>query len=267
MDVAGSRVLITGASRGIGASMARAFVEAGATVALAARTEDAITDLAAELGGKAYPLDVSDPGQLDGFIAKVEADGGPVDILCNNAGVETLDLLEDLDEAEISRVVMINLIAPQRLTRQALPGMIERGRGHLVYSSSVATFTPSPGLAVYCATKAGLTRFGETVRIEVKKTGIGVTTLHLGPVDTSMWERVTGSGVFDAAQKRFRRLGLLVNVSPEKVAADTVVAVEKGKREVRHPKRLSSNMALNSAPARLTEGLLVGFVPRKHRGR
>ena len=75
-----------------------------------------------------------------------------------------------------------------------------------------------------------------------------MTALHLGPVDTSMWERVTDNPAFDAAQKRFRRMGFLTDVTPEKVAADTVAAIEKGRREVRHPKRLMTNMALNSAP-------------------
>ncbi len=245
--------------------MAHAFADAGATVALAARSGDAITQLADELGGAAYPLDVSDGAQLDGFIDRVEADGGPIDILVNNAGIETADLVEDLAEDEIANVIAVNLIAPQRLTRQALPGMFARGKGHLVYTSSAAASTPSPGLAVYCASKAGLTRFSETVRIEARKSGVGVTTLHLGPVETEMWDRVIENPAMDQAQKRFRRLGLLVDVSPEKVAIDTVEAVEKGKREVRHPKRLSPTMAIAATPGRLTEALLVGMTPRKLR--
>jgi len=245
--------------------MARAFAAEGANVALAARQKDRIAALADELGGTAHPLDIAERSQVSGFIAEVEADGGPIDILVNNAGVETHSLVEDISEDEIAHVIAVNLTGPQLLTRQAVPGMIERGSGHLVFTSSLAAMTPSPGLAVYCSTKAGLTRFSETLRIELKKTGVDVTALHLGPIDTDMWGRVVENPIFDAAQKRFRRMGMLTDVAPEKVAADTVKAVQKGKREVRHPKRLAGNVALAAAPTRMTEGLLAGFVPRKHR--
>ena len=109
--------------------MADAFAAAGATVALAARTEAAIDELAERHGGRAYPLDAADPAQVEGFIERVEADGGPIDILVNNAGVETTDLIEDIDEAAISRTIEINLTTPQRLTKQVISGMIERDRG------------------------------------------------------------------------------------------------------------------------------------------
>ena len=265
MEISGKRVPITGASRGIGESMAREFSAAGADVALAARSESTLSALAEELGGTAHIIDLADAGRLDGFIAEVEATGGPIDVLVNNAGVETQDLIEDIDEAEIASVIAVNLTGPERLTRQVLPGMIQRGGGHLVYTSSVAAMTPSPGLAVYCSTKAGLTRFSETLRLELRRTAVGVTTVHLGPVATSMWDRVTENPAADAAQRRFRRVGLLTTVSPEKVATDVVAAVRKGKREVRHPKRLAANMALSALPTRMTELSLAGLVPRKYR--
>lgn len=265
MDVRGARVLITGASRGIGAEMARAFASAGAQVALAARSYEAVAALADELGGTAHRLDLAEPASLDGFIERVEADGGPVDILVNNAGVESTGLIEQAAEDDIAGVVAVNLVGPQRLSRQVVGGMIERGRGHLVFTSSLAAITPSPGLGPYCATKAGLSRFAEVLRLELARTGVGVTVLHLGPIATDMWDRVTDAGPFDAAQRRLRRLGLLTTVSAERVAADTVRAVSKGRREVRHPKRLALTMALGAAPGRLTEALLAGFVPRDHR--
>ena len=265
MEISGTRVLITGGSQGIGECIARAFAAEGANVALAARQKDRIAALAAELGGTAHPLDLADPSQVSGFIDSVEAAGGPIDILINNAGVETQSLVEDLPEDEIARVVAVNLVGPERLTRQVMGGMIERGRGHLVFTSSAAAMTPAPGLAVYCSTKAGLTRFSETLRIELKTTGVGVTVLHLGPIDTDMWTRVEQNPPFDAAQKRLRRLGLLTAVSPDKVAVDTVEAVRKGRREVRHPKRLWANMAIAATPGRFTELGLARHVPRRHR--
>lgn len=258
-------MLITGASRGIGASMATAFANEGARVALAARSADEIGQLANRLGGTAYPIDLGQSAEVDGFIDRVEADGGPIDILINNAGIETSALVEELDEDHIEQLSAVNLVSPMRLTRQVLPGMLERGKGHVVFTSSVAASTPAPGLAAYCASKAGLTRFSEALRIEMRESGIGVTTLHLGPVSTGMWERVTDHPAFDVAQSRFRQFKLLADVSPEKVAADTVDAVKTNQREVRHPKRLSATLSLAAAPGRLTEVLLTGITPRDHR--
>ena len=263
-DPGGSRVLVTGASRGIGEAIAREFAANGSEVVLAARSEDRIGELARELGGHAFPLDVSDPGRLEGYIDRVEAQVGPLDVLVNNAGVESSHYLERTDESEISRIVAINLVAPMRLSRQVLPGMIDRSRGWIVNISSLAAMTPSPGLVVYGATKAGLTQFSDGLRFELKGSGVGVTVAHLGPIDTEMWDKVVDIRGLDAAQARLRRMGLLVTVSPSKVARDVVRAVRYGRREVRHPKRLWSNMALAASPKRITEALLSGFDPRPH---
>ncbi|MBQ30487.1 MAG: short-chain dehydrogenase [Acidimicrobiaceae bacterium] len=265
MDLRNVRVLITGASRGIGAAMARAFADAGARVALAARSVEDIGALADELGGSSYPVDLTNSDQLDGFIQRVEADDGPVDVLANNAGIETQDCMEDIAEDLLAQVLATNLLAPLRLTRQALPGMIQRGEGHLLYTSSLAAITPAPGLAPYSASKAGLTRFAESLRMEIKNTGVQITTMHLGPVDTGMWERVTENPAFDAAQKRLRQLRMLANVTPEKVASDAVQAVLTGKREVRHPKRLWGTMAIAALPGRVTEFLVGGVDYRSHK--
>jgi len=265
MDLNNACALITGASKGIGASIARAFARQGAHVVLAARSVNEIDQLADELNGSSLPLDVADPDELAGVIDRVEAEIAPIDILVNNAGIETEEFVEDIDENRIKEVLATNLLAPMRLTRQVLPGMIERGRGHLLYTSSMAAITPAPGLATYCASKAGLTRFAETVRMETDGTGINVTTMHLGPVDTEMWTRVTNNPAFDQAQRRLRQLRMLTDVSPDKVAADAVQAVIKQKREVRHPKRLWATMALAAAPGRITELLVRGVDHRIHK--
>jgi len=265
MDLNDACVLITGASRGIGASLARAFAGQGAHVILAARSANEINSLANELNGSSIPLDVTNPEELSGFIERVQSQIAPVDILINNAGIETQEFIEDIEESRLEGVLATNLLAPMRLTRQVLPGMIQRSRGHLLYTSSVAAITPAPGLAAYCASKAGLTRFAETIRMETSGTGVHVTTMHLGPVDTEMWTRVTNNPAFNQAQKRLRRLRMLVDVSPDKVAADAVQAVLKEKREIRHPKRLWPTMALAAAPGRITEFLVRGVNHRSHK--
>ncbi len=232
---------------------------------LAARSVAEIDLIASELNGSSMPLDVANPEELSDFIGRVESQIAPVDILVNNAGIETQEFIEDIEEDRIGEVLATNLLAPMRLTRQVLPGMVKRGRGHLLYTSSMAAITPAPGLAAYCASKAGLTRFAESVRMETNGTGVHVTTMHLGPVDTEMWTRVTNNPAFDQAQRRLRRLRMLVDVSPDKVAADAVQAVLKQKREVRHPKRLWPTMALAAAPGRITEFLVNGVDHRIHK--
>ena len=258
MDLAGRRVLVTGASRGIGAECVKAFAAAGATVALAARTEGAIKELAAAVGGLAYPVDLADGDQVDGFIARVEQDG-PLDVLVNNAGVETTTLFAELPEDEITAVLTLNLMTPLRLTRQALPGMLERGRGHVVQVSSLAGVGQMPGAAVYGASKAGLTHSASTIEMELKGRGIGMTTVHLGPVETSMIDRAYAAEQFTAYWRRLHRLQLLTDVGPEIVARDIVEAVRKGKRFVLHPKRALMIHTLNDVPRRVLRLALAGI--------
>ena len=265
MEIQSACVLITGASKGIGAATARSFAKQGAHVILAARSRADIEQLAQQLNGSSFSVDLTDSAQLDGFIERVEHEISPIDILINNAGLETQDFVEDIEESKIEDVLATNLVAPIRLTRQALPRMIERGRGHLVYTSSMAAITPAPGLAAYCASKAGLSRFAETVRMETKGTGVEVTTMHLGPVNTEMWDRVTRNPAFDQAQRRLRQMRLLADVSAEKVATDVTRAVIRQKREVRHPKRLWGTMALAALPGRITELLVSGVDHRFHK--
>jgi len=235
-------------------------------VILVARTTSLIESLAKELGGSYHTLDLANEFEIDGFINRVELQDGPIDVLINNAGIETGSLLEELPESDISQVIKTNLLGPQLLTRQVLPGMIARGSGHLVFTSSIAAITPTPGLAVYCASKAGLSKFGESLRIEIKKTGVGVTVLHLGPIDTDMWSRVASNSVFELAQRRFKNLKTLKSVSPNVIADDTLRAVIRNRREVRHPKRFAGLIAVNALPGRLTEAFLSGinFRPKQN---
>ena len=121
MDVRGKRVLITGASRGIGESMAQAFADAGARVALVARNKDVIERLAEKLGGSAHYADLSDANQVSGLIERLEADGGPIDVLVNNAGVESTASLWDAPDDELQRVTQVNYLTPAELCRQAIP--------------------------------------------------------------------------------------------------------------------------------------------------
>src|SRR5690349_18104593 len=139
MELRGKRVLITGASRGIGEALARRFVTEGATVALVARSADAIEKLAADLGGTAHPADLADAAQVATLINRVEDEAGPVDVLVNNAGLApTIGAIQSWDRDELEEIYRVNLLAPAELCRQVIPRMLHRGGGHIVNVSSLA---------------------------------------------------------------------------------------------------------------------------------
>jgi short-subunit dehydrogenase len=263
MELTGKRVLITGASRGIGESVARAFAAKGARVALVARSAEAIEKLAADLGGTAHPADLADPVRVASLIDEVESAGGPVDVLVNNAGVApTSGAIQDWSAAELEQIYRLNLITPAELCRRVLPGMLGRGGGHIVNVSSLAGVAVFPGLAAYASTKAGLTQFTAGLRADLKGTPIGTTVVELGPIPTEMLDSVDEYKPVADSFKRFYRLQLIVDVPKERVADDIVTAVEKRRRHVRHPKRAVAFPLMSEAPRRVTELLLRGVPPR-----
>jgi short-subunit dehydrogenase len=264
VELRGKRALITGASRGIGEALAREFASKGAHVVLVARTASAIENLAAELGGTAHAADLADPAQVATLIARVEDEAGSVDVLVNNAGVApTSGALQDWTQDEVEQIFRVNLISPADLCRQVIPGMLQRGCGHIVNVSSMAGVSVFPGLTAYASTKAGLTQFTAGLRADLKRTPIGTTVVELGPVPTEMLDSVDDYKPTADSFKRFYRLQLLVDVSKETVAADVVTAVERNRRHVRHPKRAAAFPALAEAPRRLGELLLTGVKPRR----
>ncbi len=263
MELNGAHALVTGASKGIGAAIAHALAEAGATVSMVARSGDVLERMAKELDGHHLAADLTDDEHVDGLVDRIEAQAGrPVDVLVNNAGVEASALLEDTDETDIERVIVLDLVAPMRLTRQVLPGMIERGRGHIVQLSSQSAVSPVPGLAVYGAAKAGLSHASAALRMELKGTGVGLTVCTLGPVATDMWDRVEVNPYSGPLVRRGERLGLTGVVRPELVAADVADAIVRGRRHVRHPKRSVPTYVIPEVPRRLVEVLGVGLTPR-----
>jgi short-subunit dehydrogenase len=258
MELAGSRVLITGASRGIGEVMARRFAARGARVALVARTEHAIKDLAAELDGTAHPADLSDPHDVRGLVERIEGDGGPIDVLVNNAGIEEAGRFDEQSADDVERAFRVNLLTPAELCRQAVPGMLRRGHGHIVNMSSLAGTAVFPGLVAYSSTKAGLSQLTAGLRAELRGTPIRTTLVELGPVPTDMLDRAQAYAPTRDSFDRFRHLRLLADVPPEEVADDVVTAVERGRRHVRRPKRAAAFPLLAEAPRRTVEVLLTG---------
>ncbi len=258
MELNGSHVLITGASRGIGAKMAREYAKRGATVSLAARSAEPLKLLADELDGHAFPVDLLNRDDVDELIARVEHEVRPVDVLVNNAGLETNAIFHTVEAQQIRDVATLNLEAPMVLTRAVLPGMIDRNKGHLFFTSSIAGTAGFPGLAAYSATKAGLTNFAATLRMELKDTAIHTSVIAPGPVDTNMWDHLEHADELSDMLKRLRRFQLIPVMKPEKIAKLSVDAVEKNKPYVGLPKRLGVNHVLRNTPSAITSLILKG---------
>ncbi len=262
MDLRGKNVVVTGASRGIGEAVAKQFAAEGAHVVGVARNAELLGKVMADLGGAAVAIDLADPGQVDGLIERIERDTGPVDVLVNNAGLDMAGPLVDADPKDIRALHQVNLITPIELCRQTLPGMLRRGRGHVVNVSSLAGVAGFSGMTTYCSTKGGLNNFTGVLRLELKGTPIGTTLVELGPIPTDMLDVANSFTPTRKSFERFYKLQLLVDIPREQVAEEVVAAVEKGKRHVRLPKRALTFPLLSEAPRRIVETLLVGVRSR-----
>ncbi len=202
----GQTVLITGASRGIGAAAARSFAAAGAQVALLARSGTEIGALADEIGpeARAYACDVSDFAALAAAVQQAESDLGPVGVLVNNAGViSPIGRIAEIDPAAWARVIDINLTGVFNGMRAVLPGMVARGGGTILTVSSGAAHNPLEGWSHYCASKAGAAMLTRTLDLEYRAAGIRAMGLSPGTVATEMQVEIKASGLNPVSQLDF----------------------------------------------------------------
>jgi short-subunit dehydrogenase len=262
MELHGKHVLITGASRGIGRSLAVAFAGAGAKVALVARDGAALEALAAELGGTAHPADLLDPEQVGRLIHRVEDEIGPIDVLVNNAGLHHAGTMWDNTAEQLAAQLQLNLVVPLELCRQAVPRMLRRGGGHLVNVASLAALAAVPGMTAYAASKAGLSHGTSALRDELKGLPIAVTTVMVGGVPTDMLAGGEAYGPFNKAFDRLRKIQLVPDTDADVLAAAVVKGVEQGTHTVYLPRRATPFVALVEAPRKIVHLALLG-VPRR----
>ncbi len=218
----GKAALVTGASGGIGAAIARTLAAQGAAVVLSGTRVAALEALAAEIGAIAgatpahiCPADLADPAAADALVAAAEAKAGPLGVLVNNAGLTRDMLALRMKDEDWARVLEVDLAAPFRLARAALRGMLRRRAGRIVSIGSIVGATGNPGQANYAAAKAGLIGMTKALAQEVASRGVTVNAVAPGFIATPMTDALTAEQKTKLAQAiPLGRLG-----APEDVAA------------------------------------------------
>jgi short-subunit dehydrogenase len=221
MELAGSRVLLTGASGGIGQAIARALHARGASVVATARRAEVLEELRESLGGERLEPQVADLSDR-GDVAELARKCAEVDVLVANAALPASGRVDDFSPEQIDRALDVNLRAPIQLTRALMTGMIERGRGHFVFISSLSGKVATARSGLYSATKFGLRGFATGLRADLHDSGVGVTTVFPG--------FITGAGMFEESG-----VDLPAGVgsrSPAQVADAVVAGIERGKPEI-----------------------------------
>lgn len=215
-DLSGKTALVTGASGGIGAEIARALHRQGAVVGLSGTRREALDLLAAELGGCCHVLvaDLTDPDAALALINAAEAAMGSVQILVNNAGLTKDGLAMRMSDADWAKVLDVDLAAPFRLSRAVLKFMLRRKGGRIINIGSVVGSTGNPGQANYAAAKAGLLGLTKALAQEVASRGITVNLVAPGFIETPMTEALTEAQRAALAEKiPLGRLGAPVDVA------------------------------------------------------
>jgi short-subunit dehydrogenase len=241
-------VAITGASRGIGAAVARAAAARGAKIGLLARNDEELKALAAELPTESLvvPVDVTNQQQLVAALRRVRDDLGPIDVLVNNAGLGAYGPFVDGGADQLAALWPINVQAVANGMAEVLPEMQRRGTGVIVNMTSIAGRIGAPGEAAYCASKFAVIGLSETVRAEVADSGVKIVLINPGPVATAFGE--ARGHPYDRSFPK--------PVSAEHVARRTIRSIERGTPEIFIPRWLRPSLIFkNLAPPLFDKGV------------
>ena len=246
--------LVTGASAGIGAELAKLCAADGCNVVLVARDAERLAHLASDLARahhiqvRVLAADLSNPLAPAQVFEQLQST--PIDILINNAGFGLRGAFAETDWAAHARLIEVNMTAPAHLTKLFLPGMLQRKRGRILNVASTAAFVPGPFMAMYYASKAFLLSFSESIANEVEGTGVTVTVLCPGPTRTEFFERagITGSKLSQGS-----------SMTAADVAGEGYRAMMAGKTQIIAGAR---NRWLMRGVRIVPRGMLAGFTRR-----
>jgi NAD(P)-dependent dehydrogenase (short-subunit alcohol dehydrogenase family) len=245
--LAGKVVLVTGAARGIGAATARLAAAAGARLALVGLEPDRLAALAAELGpGHVHAeCDVTDQSTVDRAIASTVDAFGRIDIVLANAGIASHGTVAVTPVDALARTIEVNLVGVVRTVHAALPHLVA-AKGYALLVSSAAAFTALPGMAAYCASKAGVEQFGNALRLEVAHLGVAVGTAHPIWIDTDMVRDAQAD--LPSFRRTLARLPWPVGsvVPVERCAQSLVDAMARRRRRVYVPRAMGAVQALRT---------------------
>lgn len=258
-SLAGKRIVVTGASSGIGAATSLACGHLKARVALVARRRErlnAVAETIRQAGGEALviPIDVTDPGAAQALVQTVVAAWGGIDVLVNNAGRGLLASFEDTTPEELRQLMELNVISVMRLSQAVLPVMRRQGAGHVINVSSIAGRRATPWRSAYSATKFALGGLSESLRQELRDSGIHVSLVYPVVVPTE-FQTVE-------LRKMSPRLSGPMQ-TPETVARAIVRCIQRPQVAV-YPYRLAYPLAILSTAAPEAVDLLVAHLARRH---
>lgn len=248
VELEGSVVLVTGAARGIGRATAARFLEAGARVAVCDVDPGPAADAAAELGdgATAFVVDVSSRDSFAACVDAVRVALGPVDVLVNNAGIMPAGAFLDERDAVTDAIFDINVHGPVTGMRLVLPGMLERGSGHIVNIASLAGKLQLPGLATYVASKHAVVGLGKAMRAELEGSGVSVSTVLPSIVNTELASGIPLPGLVTRT----------IRVEPDDVARTVVSSVTNRRAELAVPRWLGAYPVLQPFVPPVIESLV-----------
>ncbi|THF76905.1 SDR family NAD(P)-dependent oxidoreductase [Cohnella fermenti] len=257
-SIAGKVVVLTGASSGVGEATARVLAEKGAVVVLAARSLEKLNRVAASLPGKhdVAALDVTDEQSTEAAIRGVYRTHGRIDVLVNNAGFGEFVAFDNAKLAQFREMMDVNYLGAVRCCLAAFPYMKEAGSGHIVNVVSIAGKLATAKSTAYAASKHALLGFTNALRQDCKGTGIRVSAVNPGPIDTPFFDRADPEGTY------VRNLGSFM-LKPEQVARAIAKVIERGTQEKDMPFISGFGAKLFQLFPKLTDKLLSGILNKK----
>ncbi|MDG5470715.1 SDR family oxidoreductase [Jeotgalibacillus sp. ET6] len=230
----GKKIVITGASSGLGGEIAKKCAEQGAILFLVGRNKERLEEIVQEtslLGApevQAFELDLKETENIQNLVEAMDQQAGEIDVLINNAGFGLFEKLEQTANETVRDMFNVNVLSLIVLTKSILPLMKRGGEGHIINIASQAGKLATPKSSIYSATKFAVIGFSNSLRMELADENIKVTVINPGPINTSFFDQADSSGTYAQSVKRWM-------LDPEKVAAKTVSCIYTNKREINMP--------------------------------